>query len=141
MGDPGTWDHGIIRSDFPGGWSGDEVNAFTGEGLTELQKEAQNFVKLLLNWRKQKAVIHKGKTKQFAPLYGEKVYSMARYCKEDLVLLIMNNSDEAVEVNTDRYIELTEGLSSMKDVMTGENVDITTETITIPAKGFLLLEK
>lgn len=141
MGNPGTWDHGIIRSDFPGGWSGDKVNAFTGEGLTKEQKEAQDLVKHLLNWRKEKTVIHKGKTKQFGPLYGEKVYSMARYCKEDLVLLIMNNSEEAVEVNTDKYIELTEGLSAMKDVMTGEKVDISQETIFIPAKGFLLLEK
>ena len=29
MGNPGTEDHGIIRSDFPGGLEGDPINAFT----------------------------------------------------------------------------------------------------------------
>ena len=28
-------DHGLIRTDFPGGWQGDTVNAFTGESLTD----------------------------------------------------------------------------------------------------------
>jgi glycosidase len=30
MSNPGTSDHGVIRSDFPGGWEGDAVNAFHG---------------------------------------------------------------------------------------------------------------
>ncbi len=141
MANPGTWDHGIIRSDFPGGWDGDEVNAFSGEGLTAQQKQAQDEMKHLLNWRKEKAVIHYGNTKQFAPMYDEQVYSLARYNEDDVVLLIMNNGDEEVKVNTDRYLELTEGLTSMKNVMDGRFVDLTGETLTISAGGFLLLEK
>ncbi|MEM6768556.1 MAG: alpha-amylase family glycosyl hydrolase, partial [Bacteroidota bacterium] len=54
----GSGDHGIVRSDFPGGWDGDKVNAFTGEGLTKKQKEAQAMFKKLLNWRKGAEVIH-----------------------------------------------------------------------------------
>lgn len=38
-------DHGVIRTDFPGGWEGDQVNAFTGLGLTSQQLEAQNWIK------------------------------------------------------------------------------------------------
>ena len=37
MPSPGPKEDGIIRSDFPGGWNGDQVNAFTGVGLTEKQ--------------------------------------------------------------------------------------------------------
>ena len=40
-------DHGIIRSDFPGGWSGDNVNAFTGNGLSTQQLEGLEWFK---NW-------------------------------------------------------------------------------------------
>ncbi len=141
MSNPGTNEHGIIRSDFPGGWAGDSINAFTGEGLTIQQKEAQDFIKYLMNWRKTKSVIHYGKTMQFAPLYNEQVYTMARYNDDDLVLLIMNNSDADVEMNLNRYKEITDGISSMKDVMSNVRVDMTQETIKIPAKGFLLLEK
>ena len=32
MSNKGTEDHGVIRSDFPGGWAGDAKNAFTGTG-------------------------------------------------------------------------------------------------------------
>ena len=50
--------HGAIRSDFPGGWAGDTKNAYTGEGLSELELEAQAYLRKLLNWRRDKAVIH-----------------------------------------------------------------------------------
>ena len=53
-------DHGLIRSDFPGGWPGDKVNAFTGKGLTRQQREAQQFMRELLNWRKTQPVIASG---------------------------------------------------------------------------------
>jgi hypothetical protein len=49
MSNKGTESHGIIRSDFPGGWKDDDVNAFTGTGLTGQQKEAQQFIKKLAN--------------------------------------------------------------------------------------------
>ncbi len=38
-------DHGLIRTDFPGGWQNDAVNAFTGKGLTEDQKDMQSFLR------------------------------------------------------------------------------------------------
>ncbi len=37
-------DHGLIRTDFPGGWEGDKVNAFTGKGLdAQGQRKCRNF--------------------------------------------------------------------------------------------------
>ena len=49
---------------------------------------------------------------------------MARYSDEDLVLLIMNKSDKDASVNWERYKELTDGIARMKDVMTGDMLDI-----------------
>lgn len=48
------WEHGDIRSDYPGGWEGDAANAFTGEGLTAEQKDMQAYVKTIQNWRKMR---------------------------------------------------------------------------------------
>ena len=45
--------HGYIREDFPGGWKGDKVNAFTGSRLSTDQRFAQQYLSTLLNWRKQ----------------------------------------------------------------------------------------
>ena len=81
-------DHGLIRTDFPGGWKNDKKNAFTGKNLSEPEKEMQKFLKTLLNFRKNSKAIHSGKTLHFAPVDG--VYLISRkkenetgylYCK------------------------------------------------------------
>lgn len=74
MSNPGTEAHGIIRSDFPGEWPDDKKNAFTGEGLKEKEKEAQNYMNKLLNWRKQADVIHTEKLTHFAPYNGGSLF-------------------------------------------------------------------
>ena len=79
-------DHGLIRTDFPGGWKGDAVNAFTGEGLTSEQLEMQSFLKKVLNYRKESEAIHEGKTIHFAPENG--VYVLSRISKDELCEII-----------------------------------------------------
>ena len=37
-------DHGLVRTDFPGGWAEDQVNAFSGEGLNKDQKDMQHYL-------------------------------------------------------------------------------------------------
>ena len=70
MSSPKTRDDGAVRQDFPGGWAGDAVNAFTGKGLSAAQQEAQGFLRRLLNWRKTAAVIHSGRLMHFQPQNG-----------------------------------------------------------------------
>ena len=70
--------------DFPGGWKGDKVNGFTNLGLTQQQKEAQFFLKKLINWRKNNPVIHTGKLKHFAPSHEGDLYCVVRYNKENI---------------------------------------------------------
>ena len=78
-------DHGLIRTDFPGGWKGDSVNAFTGEGLSTVQKDMQDYLKKLLNFRKDSKAIHEGKTIHFAPLNGTyflfRILMMKQLCR------------------------------------------------------------
>ena len=77
-------DHGIIRTDFPGGWPGDKVNARTNVGLSPQQVAAKAYFKKLLDWRKNKAVIHHGKLMHFSPKEG--VYVYFRYNEQEKVL-------------------------------------------------------
>ena len=55
-----TRDHGELRKDFPGGWSGDKMDVFNEIRLSSEQREAQNFMRELLNWRKSSSAIGKG---------------------------------------------------------------------------------
>ena len=128
-------DHGLIRSDFPGGWAGDEVNAFTGEGLKEDQKDMQNFVKQILNYRKNSKAIHEGKTVHFGPKDG--IYVLFRSMEKETVAVIINKSG-AVELNTNRFEEMNLNGKPVKNVVTGEETEWN-ETIEIQSNGLTFL--
>ena len=128
--------HGIIRSDFPGGWEGDEVNAFTGEGLTTTQAEAQKYMQRLLNWRKNKKVIHDGKLMQFAPEDG--IYAYFRYDEKEIVMVVFNKNDQKTTINTAKFDELLKGYSKGKNVI--DNQVYQMNDFSVPARSVLILE-
>ncbi len=111
-------DHGEIRADFPGGWSGDQVNAFTGKGLTREQKSAQEQLRTLLNWRKDKTVIHDGKLMQFTAEDG--VYVFFRYNDKEKVMIVMNKNQQAYHLDLTRFNEMLDDKSMATEVLTGK---------------------
>lgn len=115
-------DHGLIRTDFPGGWAGDAVNAFTGQGLSADQQRIQSFMKKILNWRKQKAAIHSGKTLHFGPQDG--VYVFARYTPTETVLVLMNKNAGSKSVDLGHFAEVIKGKTSAVDVLSGETLSL-----------------
>lgn len=137
MKNPGTDDHGIIRSDFQGGWTGDAVNGFTGEGLTPQQKEAQSFIRNLLNWRKTADVIHHGKLLHFIPDGG--VYVYFRYNDSKKVMVIMNKNAQPTTLYLQRFAEVLSGVTKGTDVLTHKTFELK-DTIIVPGKTPLVLE-
>ncbi|HCN89689.1 MAG TPA: alpha-amlyase, partial [Oxalobacteraceae bacterium] len=137
MTGPKVRDDGAIRNDFPGGWAGDKVNAFTGAGLTAQQKDAQAFLKKLLNWRKSQPVIHSGKVMHYAPDHGTYVYF--RYDGTSKVMVVLNKNKSAAVLATDRFHEMLSKTSSATDVMTGRRFDLGS-TLSVPARSVLILE-
>ncbi len=141
MTNPGSDAHGVIRSDYPGGWAGDVVNAFTGKGLTEDQQEAQFFVKTLLNWRKETPVIHIGQLKHFAPAFTSGIYTLFRYDDEKVVMLLMNKNPEEKIVDLGPFkAEVLGDISSGVNVLTKEIVSLHKDGVLVPGRSFLLLE-
>jgi glycosidase len=112
-------DHGLIRTDFPGGWQGDTVNAFTGEGLSEQQADMQSYLKKLLNYRKGSKAIHQGKTIHFAPDDG--VYVLFRTFDDETVVHIINKNDEPVELDLSRYEELNLKGKEVRNIISNES--------------------
>ena len=138
MSNPGTGSHGVIRSDFPGGWPGDLINGFTGAGLSPQQKEAQAKIKHLFNWRKNKSVIHTGGYMHLHP--RDNTYAYVRYNESDAVLVLLNLGDTQGRVSADRLRRFTDkhGLK-WKDALTGEDITIRS-SIHIPPRSPLILE-
>ena len=113
-------DHGVIRKDFPGGWDGDRINGFSGSGLQKEQAEVQNFFWTLLNWRKDKSVIHNGSLMHFAPENG--VYVYFRYNSSEKVMVILNKNQKNTELNLERFDEIIKGFKSGKDILSGKEI-------------------
>lgn len=133
----GTEDHGVIRSDFPGGWQGDKINAFTGDGLTPKQKEAMDYIKKLLNWRKDKTVIHSGKLMHFSP--ENSFYVFFRYNDSEKVMVVLNKNETAKDLSLPQFAEMLEGVKTGKDVISGKDYKFDNK-ITVPEKSALILE-
>ena len=141
LGDKDKNGDGDIRRDFPGGWSGDEQNAFKSSkdtnGRTKDQEAYFEFTKKVLNWRKQNEVIHTGKLLQYIPF--DNVYVYFRYNDSKRVMVVINNNPNDQKLNMDRF---SEGLANYKngmDILTDSNLDLT-EELFIPAKTSMIIE-
>jgi glycosidase len=137
MSNPGVEDHGVIRSDFPGGWKGDRKNAFTGEGLSEREAQAQAFVKNLLNWRRDKTVIHTGQLTHFVPVDGTYVYF--RHNADESVMVVLNKNAEETRLALSRFSERLKGFQSALDVINGETLQLDS-SMTLPPRSVRVLE-
>ena len=128
-----------IRRDFPGGWNDDDRNAFTKEGRTKEENEIFEFCKRLFNWRKKSSAVHGGELVQFVPLYEDNIYTVFRYDSRQVVGLFINPNQDRVDVQTDRFQEMTEGFDVYVDVMDGKEKDWG-DILPIEPVGFRLVE-
>ncbi|WP_282786740.1 glycoside hydrolase family 13 protein [Flavobacterium croceum] len=137
---------GDIRREFPGGWPDHKQNAFTKDGRTTLQEKYHAITKKLFNWRKNKTVIHTGKTTHYIP--ENNVYVYFRYdninpndnkTQNQTVMVVINNSTEKQTIKTSRFQENTKNYTSGKDVVT-EKTFVLKNDIEIEGKSALILE-
>lgn len=131
---------GIIRKDMPGGWQGDERSVFTSEGRTDMENEAWNYMSTILNWRKTSEAVKHGDLIQYAPLreYGD-CYVYARIKGDETVLVVLNGSDKAAELEMGRYSDVIRDYAAGTDVVTGQTFSLT-EKLPVPARGTYVLE-
>ena len=128
-----------IRQDFPGGWKSDKQSAFTNEGRTSEQKTFHDFTAKLFNWRKNKEVIHSGKTKHYMP--QSNVYVYFRYNENESVMVILNANPEKQTFKLDRFAESLNGFTSGKDIISDKVLPINTNgEITIDGKSSMIIE-
>ena len=80
------------RRDFPGGWPGDQKNAFTAEGRTAQQQELFSYVQMLLRLRREHPALQRGKLWHL--FSDETSYIFLRETEEERVLVAFNNSTE-----------------------------------------------
>lgn len=137
MTSPKERDDGAVRADMPGGWKGDQKNAFNSKGLTAKEKDAQQFIKKLFNWRKQSDVIHGGKLQHFAPMNG--IYVYFRYLDNKKVMVVLNKNKQEKTLALQRFDSLLVGSQKAHDVLANKKI-VLGDALQLPAKSSLVLE-
>ena len=137
MTSPKQRDDGRVRADFPGGWPGDAVNAFSGRGLGKAQSQAQQFLRRLLTWRKGASAIHGGKLMHFVPEQGTYVYF--RYDGTKRVMVVFNKNLKPATLELSRFHEMLTPQSAGTDVFSGQRFSLS-QTLTLPARSAMILE-
>lgn len=137
IGSPKQRDDGVLRADMPGGWAGDKVNAFTGEGLTAAQRDMQQLVRTLFNWRKTSSAVTKGKLTHYLPRDGAYVYF--RHDGKQTVMVVLNKNAGEARLDLGRFSGVIRDARSARNVLTGATVNLR-EPLTLPAMTSVVLE-
>ncbi|HTL10544.1 MAG TPA: alpha-amylase family glycosyl hydrolase [Chitinophagaceae bacterium] len=129
---------GWVRLDFPGGWKGDQKNAFTGAGLSAEERAVQDLTLRLAAFRAGSSALKTGALMQFIPENG--VYVYFRYDNQQTVMCIMNTNDGQATIDLTRFAERVKNYTKAMDVATGTVFPIENNAITLGGKYLLVLE-
>ncbi len=128
---------GLVREDFPGGWSKDSANKFVAKGRTAKENEAFNYVKTLANFRKNSTALETGKLMQYVPEDG--VYVYFRYNENQTVMVVVNSNKTSKILKTERFSERINSFTNAENIITHEKIaDL--HTVSVPAHSTTILE-
>lgn len=99
-----TASHGVIRQDFPGGFPGDSINKFDRAQLQGPEKDFNQYLRDLLEFRAQSSAITEGRFLHFVP--KNDVYAYFRISESETVMVLLNtNPEESRTVDLKRFKE------------------------------------
>ncbi|MBQ8127767.1 MAG: glycoside hydrolase family 13 protein [Prevotella sp.] len=128
---------GNVRKDFPGGFPGDDHNAFTRDGRTRQEQQMFSWLSRLLHWRQGNRVISEGSQTHFIPYNG--IYVIARQWQRHTVLTVLNGTSKPATMEVARYQEVIGKTSRVKDVASQRYYDLS-KNIELKPRQSLVLE-
>lgn len=139
MHGPKSEGDGSIRKDFPGGWNGDERDAFTAAGRTAEENEAHDYLRSLLQWRKTCPAVSQGSLMHYAPGYDGGCYVYTRTLGDQIIMVVLSGTDEEQILDVKYYQDAMQGRTKAIDCLTGKEYDFS-KNIVVPARGTVLVE-
>lgn len=123
IGIVGDNNHGNIRSPFPGGFIGDDHDAFTEGGRTEFENDIFNFVKKLITLRNNYCSLSTGKLVHYYPFNNLYVYF--RLCDNEATMIIVNANNKDTDVDLGQYSESLKDIVRIENLFDNKEYDIT----------------
>jgi glycosidase len=133
--------HGELRANFPGGFPGDKRNAFTEIGRTEDENELFNFVRKLIQIRKDHKALSQGKFIHFPPV--DEVYIYFRIYEDEKVMVLINNNNGQSIIDLNPFSYMFSSNNYLINLETDEKIKISSDKkITVDANtGYIYLLK
>jgi glycosidase len=122
------------RRDFPGGWPGDPINAFTPEGRAGDAATAFDFIRSLLHFRQQHAALRQGSLVQLLVSADQYAYLRSTAAEHVLVLLNRAGSAKPVELPVDD-LPLPDGLRFRPFLAGRPEITVRGAKIVLPEPG------
>ena len=133
----GSSDHGDIRADFPGGWKGDTINAFTGEGLSPEQLEAQEWIRTLAKLRRNSCALNSGELLHYIP--KDEVYVYFRTFEQENVMVVANRNKDSKTLDLRRFSQGLKDANTGENLITKESIDLSGQTVEVGPMETLIL--
>jgi len=132
IGIKGGSKHGELRQPFPGGFKGDEQNAFTKEGRTEGENYLFDYLRKLLELRKKHPALAKGKLTQIYT--GGDLYILLKKYLDEEILILINSGDEDIPFPTQQALLFFPSVKKLVNIKNNkENMINEMNTITLKA--------
>lgn len=116
----------LARADFPGGFPGDSLNAFSESGRTKFQNNIYDYVHKLLLLRKEYKALSQGQMVHFPPV--NEIYTYFKSFKNEKFMIIINNNKEPKDLNLNLYQDQINGFSKIKNSFTNEITNLNTNS-------------
>ena len=126
---------GWVRLDFPGGWAGDQKNAFTETGLSTEEADFLHYVQKLGAFRSNSSALKTGSMMQYIPEDGLYVYF--RYDKNQTIMCVMNTDTKERSVKLSKYAERTQLYKGGRDIISGNEIG---SEFSIPSMSMQVIE-
>ena len=94
IGIKGGTKHGELRQQFPGGFVGDDRNAFNKEGRTEKEDDLYEYLQELLRLRNEYPVLSKGKLRHIYP--ADNVYILIKSYEDQMAVILINSGEQDI---------------------------------------------
>lgn len=132
--------HVELRADFPGGFPGDERDAFTEAGRTGDEDAVFAYVRRLLHLRRAHPALRRGRMIQYPPPWRLDLYRYVRLTDDEAILVVLNGTDAEQAVDLDGVAGF-DGDGPVEDLLTGAALGPHPAGLTVAPRGIRLLRK
>jgi glycosidase len=114
--------HGELRAPFPGGFPNDSRDAFTSLGRTEYENNFYNFLKKLIELRKNHPALSNGWLIHYPPESNN--YFYFRISDKEKIFVVANNNEKEFELDLSMIKHQFNGYDSLTNLITNEVIQI-----------------